>query len=205
MKDALSSTRASSVQQLLHNYLKFVFRSPPMAIACFDQFEGLLELAKPALEALTPRRLKSITTPKVNPAVVVPATVVCRAKGDGVPAGLLCRVSVQGELLISFAAVVSDAPRWTGYSQRAIPEHAYGVSEFAAVRAGTRGSGWRTLEICLVCGPGKAWANLSSAAGCCTGCPTGDEGSAHLRPCAGGETIRNWKQVLNFEEEHLRF
>ncbi|CAK9117053.1 unnamed protein product [Durusdinium trenchii] len=71
-----------------------------MAIACFDQFEGLLELAKPALEALTPRRLKSITTPKVNPAVVVPATVVCRAKGDGVPAGLLCRVSVQGELLM---------------------------------------------------------------------------------------------------------
>lgn len=72
-----------------------------MAIGCFNQLEGLFELAKPALEALTPRSLKrQLYGPKVVDSTVVPATVVCRAKGDGVPAGLLCRVSVQGELLM---------------------------------------------------------------------------------------------------------
>lgn len=72
-----------------------------MAIGCFNQLEGLFELAKPALEALTPRSLKrQLYGPKAVDSTVVPATVVCRAKGDGVPAGLLCRVSVQGELLM---------------------------------------------------------------------------------------------------------
>jgi len=72
-----------------------------MALSCFDQLEGLFELAKPAIEALTPRSLKKqLCGPKVVDSTVVPATVVCRAKGDGVPMGLLCRVSIQGELLM---------------------------------------------------------------------------------------------------------
>lgn len=72
-----------------------------MALSCFDQLEGLFELAKPAIEALTPRSLKKqLYGPKVVDSTVVPATVVCRAKGDGVPMGLLCRVSIQGELLM---------------------------------------------------------------------------------------------------------
>eukprot|EP00435_Cladocopium_sp_Y103_P016652 s2325_g4.t1 len=54
-----------------------------MAIGCFNQLEGLFELAKPALEALTPRSLKrQLYGPKVVDSTVVPATV-CRAKGVG--------------------------------------------------------------------------------------------------------------------------
>ncbi|CAK8985235.1 unnamed protein product [Durusdinium trenchii] len=44
-----------------------------------------------------------------------------------------------------------------GYSQRAIPEHAYGVSEFAAVRAGTAQAGepWRFVSFAGQAKPGQ--------------------------------------------------
>lgn len=89
-----------------------------MSVACFDQLEGILEFANP-FRALTPRGLRTPRTPRTpretprgeapktprgeaeaDGAVVVPPTLVCRAKGDGVPLGLLCRVSRRGELLM---------------------------------------------------------------------------------------------------------
>jgi len=96
-----------------------------MSVACFDQIEGILELVNP-LRALTPSGSRTPRTPRTNwtpwtprtqtprnptveakadqhegeSPVVVPPTIVCRAKGDGVPLGLLCRVARRGDLLM---------------------------------------------------------------------------------------------------------